>query len=84
MFENLVATKEKYLRLEYELANNTALITDPSAYSKAIKEFRSLTPIVSKYNEYLGTEAAIAEALSVIDEADDEEMRELAQEELKA
>ena len=84
MFENLVATKEKYLRLEYELANNTELITDPSAYSKAIKEFRSLTPIVSKYNEYLGTEAAIAEALSVIDEADDEEMRELAQEELKA
>ena len=84
MFENLISTKEKYLRLEYELANNTSLITDPVAYAKAIKEYRSLTPIVSKYNEYLGAEAAIEEALMMIDDADDEEMRDLAQEELKA
>ena len=53
MFESLISTKEKYLRLEYELANNTALITDPAAYAKAIKEYRSLTPVVSKNNEYL-------------------------------
>ena len=83
MFENLISTKEKYIRLEYELANNTALITDPVAYAKAIKEYRSLTPIVTKYNEYLVTQSAIEEALLMIDEADDEEMKELAQDELK-
>ena len=83
MFENLVATKEKYLRLEYELANNTALITDAPAYAKAIKEYRSLTPIVTKYNEYLGTQGAIEDALMIIDEAVDDEMKALAQEELK-
>ena len=83
MFESLISTKEKYLRLEYELANNTALITDPAAYAKAIKEYRSLTPVVSKYNEYLGAQNAISEALSMIEDSDDEEMRELAQEELK-
>jgi peptide chain release factor 1 len=83
MFESLVSTKEKYLRLEYELANNTALITDAPAYAKAIKEYRALTPIVTKYNEYLGAQGAIEDALMIIDEADDEEMKALAQEELK-
>jgi len=83
MFENLIATKEKYQRLEYELANNNALLTDSVAYAKAIKEYNSLTPIVSKYNEYLGTQTAIEDALFMIDEADDEEMKALAQDELK-
>ena len=83
MFENLVATKEKYLRLEYELSNNTALIMDSSAYAKAIKEYRSLTPIVAKYNEYLGAQRAIDDALMLIEESDEEDMRALAQEELK-
>ena len=39
MFHKLVSTAEKYARLEYELANNTALITDAQAYAKAIKEY---------------------------------------------
>lgn len=83
MFEKLVATAEKYDRLEYELANNTALITDAQAYAKAIKEYHSLTPIVTKYREFKRAEADIDDALTIIDEADDEEMRMMAQEELK-
>jgi len=83
MFDNLIATKEKYQRLEYELANNTSLILDSVAYAKAIKEYRALAPIVNKYNEYLGAQGAIDDALLIIDEADDEEMKVLAQEELK-
>ena len=83
MFEKLVFTVEKYDRLEYELANNTALITDAAAYAKAIKEYRSLTPIVEKYREYKRAESDIQGALDLIDEADDEELRSMAQEELK-
>ena len=83
MFEKLVSTVEKYDRLEYELANNTALITDASAYAKAIKEYRSLTPVVEKYREYKRAQSDIDDALAIIDETDDAEMRELAQEELK-
>ena len=83
MFEKLVSTVEKYDRLEYELANNTALITDASAYAKAIKEYRSLTPVVEKYREYKRAQSDISDALQIIDESDDAEMRELAQEELK-
>ncbi len=84
MFEKLVSTVEKYDRLEYELANNTALITDATAYAKAIKEYRSLTPVVEKYREYKRAQSDIDDALAIIDETDDADIRELAQEELKA
>ena len=83
MFEKLVSTVEKYDRLEYELANNPALLTDAQAYAKAIKEYHSLTPIVEKYREYKRAENDISDALLIIEEADDDEMRELAQAELK-
>lgn len=83
MFEKLDATVEKYDRLEYELANNTALITDATAYAKAIKEYRSLTAVVEKYREYKRTERDIEDALQIIDEADDEDMKAMAQDELK-
>ena len=83
MFKKLDATVEKYERREYELANNNALITDATAYAKAIKEYRSLTPVVEKYREYKRCEQDIDDALLIIDETDDEEMRLLAQDELK-
>ena len=83
MFHKLVSTAEKYARLEYELANNTALITDAQAYAKAIKEYRSLTPVVEKYREYKRAEQDVEDALMIIDEADDDDMREMAQDELK-
>ena len=83
MFEKLVSTVEKYERLEYELANNPSLLTDAQAYAKAIKEYRSLTPVVEKYRELKRTEKNIEDALLMIDEADDEEMRSFAQDELK-
>ncbi len=82
MFEKLISTVEKYDRLEYELANNPALLTDAQAYAKAIKEYHSLTPIVEKYREYKRAESDISDALLIIEEADDDEMRELAQAEL--
>ena len=83
MFHKLVSTAEKYERLEYELANNTALITDAQAYAKAIKEYRSLTPVVEKYREYKRAEQDVRDALMIIDEAEDDDMREMAQDELK-
>ena len=83
MFEKLVSTVEKYERLEYELANNPSLLTDAQAYAKAIKEYRSLTPVVEKYRELKRTEENIEDALLMIDEAEDDEMRSFAQEELK-
>ena len=84
MFDKLDAAVDKYERLEYELANNNALITDAQAYAKAIKEYRSLSPVVEKYREYKRTQQNIEDAMCILDESDDEGMRELAQDELKA
>ena len=36
--EKLADTEQKYIRLEFELANNQALLCDPKAYAAAIKE----------------------------------------------
>ncbi len=83
MFDKLDATVERYERLEYELANNNSLITNAQEYAKAIKEYRSLESIVEKYREYKRAQSDIDDALLIIDEADDDEMRELAQDELK-
>ena len=83
MFDKLDAAVEKYERLEYELANNNALITDAQAYAKAIKEYRSLSPVVEKYREYKKTQQNIEDAMYLLGESDDEGMRELAQDELK-
>ncbi len=83
MFDKLISTCEKYDRLEYELANNPTLLTDAAAYAKAIKEYRSLTPVVEKYRKYKRAEQDIEDALFLIESEGDEEIRALAQSELK-
>ncbi len=83
MFEKLEDTQIKYERLEYELANNNSLITNAQQYAKAIKEFRALSPVVDKYRQYKKALRDIDDALSIINDSDDDEIRELASEELK-
>lgn len=83
MLDKLSQTEEKYRAIEFELANNTSLMTDPKLYAKTIKEYNSLTPVVEKYREYMSCTEAISEAEEILSESDDPEMRELASEELK-
>ena len=83
MLDKLRQTEEKYRAIEFELSNNSTLITDAKLYAKTIKEYNSLTPIVEKYREYISCEQAIIDAESILSESDDEEMRELAAEEIK-
>ena len=47
-----------------------------------MKEQAELTPIVEKYNEYKAAKENIEESLEILEEETDEEMRELAKEEL--
>lgn len=83
MLDKLRQTEEKYRAIEFELSNNSTLITDAKLYAKTIKEYNSLTPIVEKYREYISCEQAIIDAESILSESDDAEMRELAAEEIK-
>ena len=82
--EKLADTEQKYIRLEFELANNQALLSDPKAYAAAIKEYHSLTPLIEKLREHKRAKNDIEDSEMLIDEADDAELREMAQEELKA
>ncbi|MBQ7357394.1 MAG: peptide chain release factor 1 [Clostridia bacterium] len=83
MLDKLRQTEEKYRAIEFELSNNSTLITDAKLYAKTIKEYNSLTPRVEKYREYISCEQAIIDAESILSESDDAEMRELAAEEIK-
>ena len=81
--EKLADTEQKYIRLEFELANNQALLCDPKAYAAAIKEYRSLTPLIEKLREHKRAKTDIEDAELLIEEADDAELREMAADELK-
>ena len=50
--EKLDEIEIKYDRLEFELANNTSLLSDVKAYASAVKEYNSLTELVEKYRAY--------------------------------
>ena len=55
---------------------------DQNRFRKLMKEQNDLTPIVEAYNEYKEFKQAIEDSLEMLEEESDEEMRELAKEEL--
>ena len=61
---------------EPDVANN------PERFRKLMKEKSDLAPIVAAYKEYKQCKQNIADSLAMLDEESDEEMRELAKEEL--
>ena len=61
---------------EPDVANN------PERFRKLMKEQSDLAPIVDAYKEYKQCKQNIEDSLAMLDEESDEEMRELAKEEL--
>ena len=55
---------------------------DQNRFRKLMKEQNDLTPIVEAYNEYKECKQGIEDSLEMLEEESDEEMRELAKEEL--
>ena len=55
---------------------------DQNRFRKLMKEQNDLAPIVEAYNEYKECKQAIEDSLEMLEEESDEEMRELAKEEL--
>ena len=79
MFDKLEDILIRYEELLNELAEP---ISDQNRYRKLMKEQSDLTPIVEKYKEYKEAKEGIEESLLMLEEESDEEMRELAKEEL--
>jgi peptide chain release factor 1 len=81
MFDKLEDLLIRFQELIEEL-NDPHVINDQNRFRKLMKEQNDLNDIVEKYKEYKATKTAIEESLMILDEENDEEMRELAKEEL--
>jgi peptide chain release factor 1 len=81
MFDKL----EDLLHHFEELMNTLSepdVANDPNRFRKLMKEQSDLQPIVDAYREYKDCNQNIEDSLAILDEESDEEMRELAKEEL--
>ena len=82
MLNKLQQAEEKYLHLEASLSDPT-IASDPARCAEIAKEYKNLTPIIEKYREYQKARQTAEDALSLLEEADDAELRALANEELR-
>lgn len=81
MFDRLDDILIHYEELLQEL-NNPYLAEDQNRYRKLMKEHADLTPLVEVYKEYKAAQQTIEESLEMLEEENDEEMRELLKEEM--
>ena len=81
----MFAKLEDLLRHYEELMNTLSepdVANDANRFRKLMKEQSDLAPIVEAYKEYKQCKQNIDDSLAMLEEESDEEMRELAKEEL--
>ncbi len=83
MLARLEETELKYRHLEASLSDPT-VAADPEKSTRILKEYKSLTPVVEGYRALRAAENTAKEALELLAETSDPELRALANEELKA
>ena len=76
--EELVAKLEEIMK---ELSDPD-VVNDQQRFKKLMKEQSDITPVVEKYNEYKKAKQDEEDSLMILDEESDEEMKEMAKEEL--
>ncbi len=81
MFDKLDDLVEKLNEILKELSD-PAVVNDQERYRKLMKDQSDISPIVEKYNEYKQAKQDIADSLEIIDMESDEDMKEMAREEL--
>jgi peptide chain release factor 1 len=82
MFDKLEEVEARYERLTAELGD-PAMAADPERYQKIAKEHSDLTPLVTTYREYRDLHRQLEEARALLRDSDPQ-MRDLAEEELRA
>lgn len=82
MLNKLHEAEEKYLHLEVSLSD-PAIASDPARCAEIAKEYKNLTPVIEKYRDYQRAKQTAEDALSLLDESTDAELRALANEELR-
>ena len=82
MLEKLNFIEDKYKELG-EKVMDPDLLKDMKEYQKTMKEYSDLKPIVDRYKEYQGYLNELKDTEEMLGENLDDEMRELAKEDLK-
>lgn len=82
MFDKLETIEKRYEEVLSELAGPEAA-SDQKHFQKLMKEQSDLTPIVEAFKQYKNDKQTIEDSLFILDEESDEELKELAKEELQ-
>ena len=80
MLERLAKLNEKYTEISASL-EDPAVISDIEGYTKLLKEYKNLTPVIDEYRRYLAAVESEKEARAILDDSSASELHELAQEE---
>lgn len=80
MFDKLEDLLIRYEEIQEEL-NSPEIANNQDRYRKLMKEYSDITPLVEKYREYKDAKQTIEDSLAMLEEPD-EDLKELAKEEL--
>ncbi len=81
MFDKLESIEKRYMEVLEELSDAN-VASDQGRFRKLMKEQSDLAPIVESYRKYKAAKQAIEDSLELLETESDEEMKELAKEEL--
>ena len=81
-FDKLQAIEERFVELEQELAR-PEVYSDYERFKRLAKEKAEIEPVVEKFRELKEVLSRVAESKEIIEDGSDEELVELAKEELK-
>ena len=81
MLDKLREAEIKYISIEAELADPD-VFSDNERFTKLMREYKNLDPIILKYREYKAAQQAERDSLDMLNEPLDSEMKALVNEEL--
>ena len=82
ILEKLEAIKVRYEEIGQQITE-TEVMADMKRYVKLNKEYRDLEPLIDVYDEYRNVLSNLDEARNIIQNETDEELREMAKEEME-
>ena len=80
MLNKLTFAEQRYIQIEGEM-NDPEIAANPTEFTKRIKEYNSLTPVITKFREYKKNEQELQDAFEMLDDVD-ADMKEMIQEEI--
>lgn len=83
MFEKLAVMEQKYEEISARLSEPET-VSDNKLYTKLMRDYKNMMPIIEKYRQYKTAENSYNEAKELLDEGGlDKDFREMAQSELE-